>query len=74
MGNRLWIENIITTPSFFINFKIVMAGFKDLYKVVVRRSAFSTFSSERNEGELKGKAKSGKLKRKFSQVKGDLNL
>jgi hypothetical protein len=47
---------------------------KDLYKVVVRRNAFPTFSRERNEGESKGGAKSGKLKCEFSQVKGDLNL
>jgi hypothetical protein len=37
-----------------------MASFKDFYKVVVRRNAFSIFSSERNEGELKGGAKSEK--------------
>jgi hypothetical protein len=50
-----------------------MASFKDLYKVVVRSSAFSTFSSEWNEGESKGGTKSGKLKPEFSEVKGDLN-
>ncbi len=46
MGNKLWIENIVAIPSFFANFRIDMVGFKDLYKVVVRRSAFSTFASE----------------------------
>jgi hypothetical protein len=34
----------------------------------------SAFPSARNEGELKGGAKSEKLKCQFSQVKGDLNL
>jgi len=42
-----------------------MAGFK----VIVKKSAFPTFSNEQNEGESKGGAKSGKLKREFSQVK-----
>jgi hypothetical protein len=56
----------------FTNFRVDMVGFKDLYKD--RRSAFSSFSSEQNEGELKGEAKSGKLKCEFSQMKGDLNL
>ncbi len=65
----LWIEDIVATPPFFTNFKVDKAGFKDLYKVVIRRSALSTFSSERNEGESKGETKSGKLKHKFSQVK-----
>jgi hypothetical protein len=46
MENKLWIENIVAIPSFFINFRIDMVGFKDLYRVVVRRSAFSTFASE----------------------------
>jgi hypothetical protein len=64
---------LLQFPHFFTNFRIDMSS-KDLYKVVVRRSAFSIFSRERNEGESKGGAKSGKLKRKFSQVKGDLNL
>jgi hypothetical protein len=59
MGNTSWIEDIVATPPFLTNFKVDMVGFKDLYKVVVRRSAFSTFSSERNEGESKGEAKSG---------------
>jgi hypothetical protein len=74
MANTLWIEDIVATPPCFTNFRVDIASFKDLYKVVVRRSAISTFSSEQNEGELKSEAKSGKLKREFSQVKRDLNL
>ncbi len=66
--------DIVATPPCFTNFRVDMARFKDLCKVVVRRSAFSTFSNEQNEVELKGEAKSGKLKCKFSQVKGGLNL
>ncbi len=40
----LWIEDIVESalaPSFFINFKIDMVNFMNLYKVVTRRSAFS---------------------------------
>jgi hypothetical protein len=44
MGNTIWIEDIVATPPFLTNFRVDMASFKDLYKVVVRRSAFSTFS------------------------------
>jgi hypothetical protein len=57
MGNTLWIEDIVATPPCFTNFRVDMAGFKDLCKVVVRRSAFSTFSNEQNEVELKGEEK-----------------
>jgi hypothetical protein len=44
----LWINNIvksILTLSFLTNSKVDMIGFVNPYKVVVRRSAFSTFLS-----------------------------
>jgi hypothetical protein len=41
--HTLWIEDIVATPPFLANFRVDMAGFKDLYKVVVRSNAFSTF-------------------------------
>jgi hypothetical protein len=50
-----------------------MACFVNSHKVVVR-SAFSTFLIARNEGELKGEAKSEKLKCQFLQVEGVLDL
>jgi len=46
MGNMLWIEDIVAPPLVLTNFRVDMASFKDLYKVVVRSSEFSTFSSE----------------------------
>jgi hypothetical protein len=51
-----------------------MVGFMNTHKVIVRQNVFSTFSSAQNESELKGRAKSGKLKCQFSQVKEDLNF
>ncbi len=51
-----------------------MASFMDIHKVVVKRRAFWTFSSARNESESKGGAKSEGLKHQFSQVEGDLDL
>ncbi len=47
-----------------------MVGFMDPHEVVVKRSAFSTFSIAWNEGESKGEGKSEGLKRQFSQVEG----
>jgi hypothetical protein len=29
MGDILWIEDIVATPPFFINFRVDMAGFVD---------------------------------------------
>jgi hypothetical protein len=51
-----------------------MACFVNLHKVVVKRSAFSTFPTARNEGELNGGAKSEKFKCQFLQVEGVLDL
>ncbi len=62
MEYTLWIEYIVATPPFFTNFKVGMASFMDIHKAVVKRSAFWTFSSARNESESKGGAKSGGLK------------
>jgi hypothetical protein len=52
----LWIEDIIESTlvhSFFTNFYVDMADFayphKVVHKVVVRRSAFTTFSSVQME-------------------------
>ncbi len=62
----LRIENIIeSTPPlpFLINSRVDMANFVDPCKVVVRRSAFSSFfSSAQNGGELEGEAKKKKTK------------
>jgi hypothetical protein len=49
-----------------------MAGFEYLHKAIAR-SAFSTFPSARNGGELEGGAKSGRLKCHF-KMEGDLDL
>jgi hypothetical protein len=46
----------------------------DPHKVVVRRNAFLAFPSAQNGGELEGGVESGRLKRQFSQVEGDLDL
>jgi hypothetical protein len=43
-----------------------MVGFVDPHKVVVRRSAFSTFLRAQNGGELKGGLEIGRLKCQFS--------
>jgi len=73
----LWIEDIVgntLTLPFLTNFRVDMVSFVDLPKVVVRKSAFSTFPCAQNEDELKGEVKNERLKRKFSQVKGNLDL
>ncbi len=78
----LWIENIVeSTPPlpFLINSRVDMANFEDPCKVVVRRSAFSFFSSAQNGGELEGEAKKKKKNKELecqfsSQVIEDLNL
>jgi hypothetical protein len=56
MEYMLWIEDIIESTlvhSFFTNFYVDMADFayphKVVHKVVVRRSAFTTFSSVQME-------------------------
>jgi hypothetical protein len=48
--------------------------FVKLHKVIVKRSAFKTFSRAQNEGESKGGIKGERLKGQLSQVKGELNL
>ncbi len=71
----LWIENIVEStspPPFWTNFGVDVVGFVDLHKAIAR-SAFSTFPSARNGGELEGGAKSGRLKC-HSQLEGDLDL
>jgi hypothetical protein len=76
MEKMLWIENIVEStqaPSFSTNSRTNLAGFVDMHKVVVRRSAFSALPSPHNGGELEGGAKSGGLKCQFSQVEGDLD-
>jgi hypothetical protein len=48
MEDVLWIEDIIEstpTPPFFTNSRIDIASFVNLYKVVVKRNAFSTLSN-----------------------------
>jgi hypothetical protein len=60
-------------PHFLINSKIDMPGFVHLHKVITR-SAFSTFLNAQNGVELEGGAKSGRLKRQFSQMERDMNL
>jgi hypothetical protein len=54
--------------------KTDIVGFVDLHKVVARRNAFLALPSAWNGGKLKGGPKSGRLKRQFSQVEGDLDL
>jgi len=51
-----------------------MASFVHLHKVIIRRSAFSTILNAQNGVELKGRAKSGRLKRQISQMERDMNL
>jgi len=74
MEDMLWIEGIVVTLNFFINFRVDMVGFMNPHKVIVRKNVFAIFSSAQNESESKGRAKSGKLKCQFSQVKEDLNF
>jgi len=74
MEDMLWIEHNVgstPTPPILTNFKVDMAGFVDLHKVVVRNACF-VLPRARNGGELEGGAKSERLKRQFSQVEGDL--
>ncbi len=50
----LWIEdNVKSTPAlpFLINFRVDMVNFMDPYKIIARKSAFSSFPSAGNEGE-----------------------
>jgi hypothetical protein len=47
MENTLWFEDIIAAPSFLNNFRVDMTEFMDLHKMVVKRSAFSTFPSSK---------------------------
>jgi hypothetical protein len=71
------IEDIVeSTPAlpYLTNFRVDMAGIVNSHNVITRRNVFSTFSSAQNGGESKGGAKSGTLKCKFSEVKGDVNL
>jgi len=73
----LWIEDIIEgteAPPFLTNFWVDIVGFVHPHKVVARRIAFSALPSRWNGGELEGWAKSGGLKRHFSQMEGNLNL
>jgi hypothetical protein len=77
-GRHVTDENIVeNAPALPIltNFKMDMASFVNLHKVVVRSwSAFSAFPSGQNGGESKGGAKNVQLKYQFSQVEGDLHL
>jgi hypothetical protein len=50
-----------------------MINFVHPHNVIVR-NAFSTFPNAQNGGELEGGAKSGRLKRQFSQMERDMNL
>jgi hypothetical protein len=48
MEDVLWIKDIVEstpTPPFFTNSRIDIANFVNLYKVVVKRNAFSTLSN-----------------------------
>jgi hypothetical protein len=77
MVDMLWIEDIVEstlTSPFLTNFRVDMVGFMDIRKVVVKRNAFLAFPSTQNGGELEGEAESGRLKRQFSQVEGELDL
>jgi hypothetical protein len=77
MVDMLWIEDIVESTlasPFLTNFRVDMVGFMDIHKVVVKRNAFLAFPRTQNGGELEGEAKSGRLKRQFSQVEGDLDL
>jgi hypothetical protein len=51
--------------SFFINYRIDMAGFVDPHKVVARRSAFLTLQNAQNGVESIGGVESGRLKHQF---------
>ncbi len=60
----LWIEDIVEstpTPPFLTNSKVDMAIFVYPHKVIARRSAFSTFPSAWNGGELEGEVGSGRF-------------
>jgi hypothetical protein len=57
-----------------INITVDIIDYVDLHKVIVRRSAFSTFLNARNEDELEGEIESEGLKHQFSQREGDLYL
>jgi hypothetical protein len=77
MKDMLWIENIVgntLTLPFLTNFRVDMVRFVNPHNLVARRSAFSTFPSAQNEDESKGGVENERLKHKFSQVKGDLDL
>jgi len=68
----LWLQDIVESTlvlSFFINLKIDMVDFVYPHKVVARRNRFSVFSNTWNGDELEGRAKSGRLKFQFSQMK-----
>jgi hypothetical protein len=75
MEDMIWIEDIVEstlTPPFLTNSKVDMTRFVYSYKVVVRRSAFSTLPSAWNGGELEGEVGSGRLKcqnRKNHEIK-----
>jgi hypothetical protein len=66
MEGRLWIEDIVkSTPAlpFLINSRVDMVNFMDPYKMIARKSAFSSFPSALNEGENK-KIKKNHAKKK----------
>jgi hypothetical protein len=76
MEGMLWIEDIVkSTPalSFLINSRVDMVNFMDPYKMIVRRSAFSSFPSALNEGENK-KLKKIMQKRRRRLKKSKVNL
>jgi len=52
-----WIEDIVKSTQalpFLTNSRVDMVGFVNPHKVVVRKSAFSSFPSAWNGGELEG--------------------
>ncbi len=66
LEEMLWIEDIVQStqaPPFLTNLKVDMASFIDPHKVIIRKSAFLALPNAWNGGELKGGAKSGRLKR-----------
>jgi hypothetical protein len=56
------------------NLKIDIVDFMDPHNIVVRRSAFLTFSNIRNKDEIARWAKSKRLNSQFSQMEGNFNL